>query len=121
MAYSLIGKDFTPPDIHAKVTGSARYAEDFKVDGMLYARLLTSPIPHARIRGIDASRALRMDGVVAIMTADDVPPQADLSNPILTNEPAYVGDPILVVAAVDEKTAEDAIQAIDLEFEACLS
>jgi xanthine dehydrogenase molybdenum-binding subunit len=117
MAYSLIGKDFTPPDIHAKVTGSAKYAEDFKVDGMLYARLLTSPIPHARIRGIDASRALRMEGVVAIMTADDVPPQAGLSNPILTNEPAYVGDPILVVAAVDEKTAEDAIQAIDLEFE----
>ena len=45
MAYSLIGKDFTPPDVHAKVTGKAKYAEDFKVDGMLYARLLTAPYP----------------------------------------------------------------------------
>ncbi len=117
MAYSLIGKDFTPPDINAKVTGRARYAEDFKVDGMLYARLLTSPIPHARIHSINASRALRMEGVVAIMTADDVPAQPNLNNHILTNEPAYVGDPILAVAAVDEKTAEDAIQAIEFDFE----
>jgi xanthine dehydrogenase molybdenum-binding subunit len=117
MAYSLIGKDFTPPDINAKVTGRAKYAEDFKVDGMLYARLLTSPIPHARVHRIDTSRALQMEGVVAVMTADDVPAQPGLDNPILTNEPAYVGDPILVVAAVDEKTAENAIAAIDFDFE----
>ena len=45
MAYSLIGKDFTPPDVHGKVTGKAKYAEDFNVDGMLYARLLTSQFP----------------------------------------------------------------------------
>ena len=50
MAYRLIGKDFQPGDAVAKVTGRAKYAEDYKVDGMVYAKLLTSPIPHARIR-----------------------------------------------------------------------
>ena len=117
MAYSLIGKDFTPPDVHGKVTGKAKYAEDFSVDGMLYARLLTSPMPHARVVRLDVSAALQMEGVVAILTADDVPQMPNLGNPILTNEPAYVGDPILAVAAVDERTAEDAIQAINFDFE----
>jgi xanthine dehydrogenase molybdenum-binding subunit len=117
MAYSLIGKDFTPPDVHGKITGKAKYAEDFNVEGMLYARLLTSPIPHARIVRLDVSKALQMEGVVAVLTADDVPEMPNLSNPILTNEPAYVGDPILAVAAIDEQTAEDAIEAIDFVFE----
>ena len=117
MAYSLIGKDFTPPDVHGKVTGKAKYAEDFNVDGMLYARLLTSPIPHARGVRLDVSAALQMEGVVAILTAEDVPQMPNLGNPILTNEPAYVGDPILAVAAVDERTAEDAIEAINFDFE----
>ena len=54
----LIGKDFTPPDIRAKVTGAAKYAEDFRRDGMLFCRLLTSPMPHARVLGVDASQAL---------------------------------------------------------------
>lgn len=49
----LIGKDFTPPDVRAKVTGAARYAEDFRMDGMLHCRLLKSPMPHAIVRGID--------------------------------------------------------------------
>jgi len=84
---------------------------------MLYARLLTSPIPHARIVRLDVSAALQMEGVVAILTADDVPQMPNLGNPILTNEPAYVGDPILAVAAVDERTAEDAIEAINFDFE----
>ena len=117
MAYTLIGKNFTPPDVHGKVTGKAKYAEDFKAEGMLYARLLTSPMPHARIRRLDISEALKIEGVVAVLTADDVPAMPGLQNPILTNEPAYVGDPILAVAAVDEKTAEDAIEAINFDFE----
>ena len=111
MAYTLIGKNFTPPDIHGKVTGKAKYAEDFRAEGMLYARLLTSPIPHARVTALDVSAALAIEGVVAVLTADDVPAMPGLQNPILTNEPAYVGDPILAVAAIDEQTAEDAIQA----------
>jgi CO/xanthine dehydrogenase Mo-binding subunit len=114
---ALIGKDFTPPDLRAKVTGRAKYAEDFRADGMLHCRLLTSPMPHGRVRSIDASAALSMEGVVAILTADDVPEIPAPGNPILTNEPHYVGEPILAVAAVDETTAQDAIAAIKLDME----
>ncbi|MBL4821375.1 MAG: xanthine dehydrogenase family protein molybdopterin-binding subunit [Gammaproteobacteria bacterium] len=117
MVYKLIGKDFTPPDVHGKVTGKAKYAEDFRVDGMLYSRLLTSPVPHARVKDIDVSRALNIEGVFAVLTADDVPAFPGAADQILTNNPTYVGDPILAVAAVDEQTAEDAIAAIKIEFE----
>ena len=113
----LLGKDFTPPDVHAKVTGRARYAEDFRADGMLFCRLLKSPMPHARVRSIDASAALRMDGVIDILTAEDVPAVAAPGNNILTNEPHFVGEPILAIAAVDETTAQNAIDAIELDLE----
>ena len=49
MSYKIIGKDFIPPDIRAKVTGKAKYAEDFRLEGMVFCRLLTSPVPHAKI------------------------------------------------------------------------
>ncbi len=117
MAYRLIGKDFTPPDLLGKVTGKAKYAEDFRAEGMLYCRLLTSPMPHARVRRIDTSRALKIPGVVAVLTADDVPSFPPPHNSILTNEPHFVGDPILAVAAEDETTAEDAIEQIRVELE----
>ncbi len=117
MAYTLLGKDYTPPDIRAKVTGEARYAEDFRVDGMVYARLMTSPMPHARVRNIDASEALAMPGVVGILTADDVLSRATPEQTILTNEPLFVGDPILAVAAESETIAQDAIDKIKIDLE----
>ena len=120
MAYTLLGNDFVPPDIRGKVTGQAKYAEDFRAEGMLFCKLLTSTMPHARVRSIDASAALALDGVHAVLTADDIPaaqaPRAPQS-PILTNEPCYVGEPILAVAAVDETTAQDAIDLIELDLE----
>ncbi len=66
MAYKLIGKDFTPHDVIAKVTGQAKYAEDFRAEGMVFCRLLLSPMPHARVRNIDASEALKMEGVFGV-------------------------------------------------------
>ena len=117
MAYDLLGKDFVPPDIHGKVTGKAKYAEDFRAEGMVFCRLLLSPMPHARVRNIDASQALAMEGVLAVLTADEVPSQAAPNDPILTNEPLFVGQPILAVAAVDETTAQDAIDRIRIDYE----
>jgi len=117
MTYKLLGKNFTPPDVVAKVTGQAKYAEDFRVDGMVFCRLLGSPMPHARVRRIDASEALKMPGVVGILTADEVTPQPAPNPTILTNEPRYIGEPILAVAAVDETTAQDAIEKIKLDLE----
>jgi xanthine dehydrogenase molybdenum-binding subunit len=117
MAYDLIGKDFTPPDVRAKVTGEATYSEDFRAEGMLFVKLLTSPMPHARVVNIDASEALAMPGVEGILTADEVTPLPSPQDPILTNEPGYVGEPILAVAAVDEATAAEAIERIRVDYE----
>jgi xanthine dehydrogenase molybdenum-binding subunit len=71
--HKLIGKNYTTPDLVAKVTGKARYAEDYRAEGMLFAKLLLSPRPHARVVRIDASAALAMPGVHAVLTADDMP------------------------------------------------
>jgi xanthine dehydrogenase molybdenum-binding subunit len=117
MAYKHIGKDFTPPDVRAKVTGKAKYAEDFRAEGMLFVKMLVSPMPHARVRNVDASEALKMDGVVDILTADDVPNLPDPELPILTNTPKFVGQPILAIAAVDETTAANALEKIKIEYE----
>jgi CO/xanthine dehydrogenase Mo-binding subunit len=117
MTYKLLGKNFTPPDVMAKVTGQAKYAEDFRVDGMVFCRLLTSPIPHARVRSIDASEAMKVQGFIGILTADDVTPQPAPQPTILTNEPRFIGEPILAVAAFDETTAQDCIDKIKLDLE----
>ncbi len=65
----LIGQNYTTPDIVAKVTGKAKYAEDYRVEGMLFAKLLVSPMPHARIKRIDTTAAMAMPGVKAILTS----------------------------------------------------
>ena len=113
---TLVGANYTPPDLVAKVTGRAKYAEDYRADGMLFTKLLLSPMPHARVRRLDARAALAMPGVKAIITADDLP---DLhgAERALTYEPLYQGEPIAAVAAVDERTAADAIERIELDLE----
>jgi len=128
--YKLIGKNYQTPDLYAKVTGQAKYAEDFRADGMLFCKLLLSPMPHARVMRIRADAALAMPGVKAILTANDLPAPADTLTDNgtvikaskwgergLTNEPVYQGEPILAVAAVDELTAAEAIEKIQIDFE----
>src|SRR5213075_1660746 len=107
----LVGKNYSTPELRAKVTGRSKYAEDFRAEGMLFTKLLLSPFPHARVKSIDASAALVMPGVRAILTADEVPGPRDQvsdagvvikANPksekALTNEPLYKGEPVLAVA-----------------------
>jgi xanthine dehydrogenase molybdenum-binding subunit len=130
MKHTLVGKNYTTPDLLAKVTGKAKYAEDFRADGMLFCKLLLSPMPHARVKHIDKRKALAMPGVKAIITADDLPAPADTvtdlgavnkADPLtergLTMEPVYQGEPILAVAAVDEHTAAEAIEKIELDLD----
>ena len=71
--HKLIGKNYITPDLMAKVTGQAKYAEDYRADGMLFCKLLLSPVPHGRVKHIDTSAALAMPGVKAIITMDDLP------------------------------------------------
>ncbi|MFP5205995.1 MAG: 4-hydroxybenzoyl-CoA reductase, partial [Acidobacteriota bacterium] len=66
--YKLIGKDYSTSDLVAKVTGQAKYAEDFRAEGMLFCRLVLSPMPHARVKRINAEKALAMPGVRGILT-----------------------------------------------------
>ena len=137
----LIGQNYQTPDLVAKVTGRAKYAEDYRAEGMLFCKVLLSPMPHARVKSIDASAALKLPGVAAVLTADEIPvvapparglaareeegpegranaPKTNVRNELaLTNEPMYHGDPILAVAAVDETTAADAIELIEVEYE----
>jgi xanthine dehydrogenase molybdenum-binding subunit len=128
--HKLIGKNYATPDLYAKVTGAAKYAEDFRAEGMLFCKLLLSPMPHARVKQIHASEALAMPGVRGILTADDLPAPADTLTDNgtvikaskwgergLTMEPLYQGEPILAVAAVDEVTAAEAIEKIQIDFE----
>ncbi len=118
MAYNLIGKNFVPVDVTAKVTGRAKYAEDFRADGMVFCKTLTSPIPHAKIRRIDTSAALKIKGVLGILTADDVPQFPPPAQPILVkDEVFYVGEPILAVAAESEEICAEAIEAIKIDFQ----
>src|ERR1035437_6412512 len=128
--YKLIGKNYQTADLVAKVTGRSKYAEDFRAEGMLFCKLLLSPVPHGRVKRIDASEALAMPGVRAILTADDLPAPADTLTDNgtvikaskwgergLTMEPVYQGEPILAVAAVDELTAAEAVERIRIDFE----
>ena len=115
--YKLIGKEYTTPDLVAKVTGRAKYAEDFRAEGMLFTKLLLSPMPHGRVRNLDTRAALAMPGVEAILTADDLPEVEAPGEAMLTNEPLYEGEPILAVAAVTEEAAADAIEQIQIDIE----
>src|SRR6202051_4373835 len=128
--YKLIGKNYVTADLYAKVTGKSKYAEDFRAEGMLFCKLLLSPLPHARVMQIEASEGLAMPGVRAILTADDLPAPADTltdNGTVIkaskwgargrTMEPVYQGEPILAAAAVDELTAAEAIERIQIDFE----
>jgi len=115
--YKLIGKNYSTPDLIAKVTGRAKYAEDFRAEGMLFTKLLLSPMPHGRVRNLDTRAALAMPGVEAILTADDLPVVEAPGEQMLTNEPLYEGEPILAVAAVTEEAAADAIEQVRIDLE----
>jgi CO/xanthine dehydrogenase Mo-binding subunit len=125
----LVGRNYTTADLVAKVTGRARYAEDFRAEGMLFCKLLLSPRPHCRVIDVDARDALAMPGVHAILRAGDLPAVAPPAlkghedaivlrpEVALTDEPVYEGEPILAVAADDEHTAAEAIDRIHLRVE----
>src|SRR6202165_1130271 len=128
--YKLIGKNYQTPDLYAKVTGQAKYAEDFRAAGMLFCKLLLSPMPHGRVKRIHTNTALPMLGIKTILRADDLPAPADTLTDNgtvikaskwgergLTMEPVYQGEPILAVAAVDELTAAEAVEKIRIYFE----
>ncbi len=115
-------------DYLQKVTGVAIYASDIEVPGMLHGKILRSTVPHARIRRIDATAALALPGVVAILTGADLKdlPGTEVrwglslrDRPVIAlDKVRYVGDPVAAVAAIDEATAERALDLISVDYEA---
>lgn len=111
-------------DYLEKVTGEAQFASDVTIPGMLHGRILRSTMPHARIRAVDVSAALAMPGVEVVLTGADLAgtdPRWGVSlrdRPVIAvDRVRYVGEPVAVVAARDEFAAEEALDAIVVDYE----
>lgn len=119
-----VGRSLPRVDAADKVTGRAKFAADYYFQNMLYGKILHSPIPHGRIKKIDTSRAENFPGVKLVLTGKDVPDitygvsPARYDEYILAKEKVrYVGDEVAAVIAVDEETAEGALNLIQVEYE----
>lgn len=119
--YTTIGKNVSRPDAAEKSTGQAIFGVDLKQPRMAIGKLLTSRVPHARIRRIDASRATRLRGVYAVVTGADAPQRRYgffKDQPVLAAEKVRcIGDPVAAVAACDEETAEEALSLIRVDLD----
>ncbi len=118
---SLIGVARSRVDAPEKVTGATRFAADGYVHGLLHARPVLATEPHARILGIDAQAALSIPGVVAVLTASDLPiasPGTDrTSEPLAREEVVFAGQPVALVVAETEAAAEDGAEVTLVEYE----
>ena len=108
-------------DAPDKVTGATRYAADGWVHGLLHARLVLSTEAHALVRGIDAEAALALPGVVAVLTAEDLPTAPGggdrTTEPLAREEVVFAGQPVALVVAESEAAAEDGAEAVLVEYE----
>ena len=131
-----VGHDVPRIDAYERVTGRATYTGDVRLPGMLYARVLRSPHPHARIRSIDVSKAEALPGVRAVVSHetheviygsgsiaggaqynDAVKATTKHRRYMFTNPVRFVGQPVAAVAAVDRHVAEEALQLIEIDYE----
>jgi CO/xanthine dehydrogenase Mo-binding subunit len=118
--FSIIGKPIAMVDAAGKTSGAGKYTDDLVVPGMLIGKILHSPHPHAHIKRIDATRAAQLDGVIAVVTGKDAPnpygilPVGHDEHALALDKVRYVGDNVACVAAIDEATAEKALELIDI-------
>jgi CO/xanthine dehydrogenase Mo-binding subunit len=121
--FRVAGKEARRVDGIEKVTGKALYTGDLQLPGMAYAKILRSPIAHARLVKVDASKARELTGVIAILTRDDIKEfnykygatYKDQSI-VAVDKVRYVGDPVAAVLAEDPALAEEALNLIDVEY-----
>ena len=122
-AHSIIGRPLPMTDSPAKVSGLGRYADDISVPGMLIGKILHSPVPHARIKKIDTSKAEGLPEVKAVATGHDaqrpygILPIGHDENALATDKVRYIGDNVAAVAATTEEAAERALELIEVEYE----
>src|SRR5262245_28402501 len=118
--FSAIGRPTPLVEGKAKVTGKMRYLSDLHVPGMLCARLVTSLHAHARILSIDASEALATPGVVAVLTAQDLPRAEPINRQLLLlahERVLFVGQPVALIVAETEAAAQDALGGVMVQYE----
>lgn len=118
-----ISRPLPRPDAVDKVTGKGIYADDLYVEGMLFAKALRSQYPHALLKNVDTTQAKALAGVVAVLTAADIPGRKDsgvheVDWPVLCYDKVrYVGDAIALVVAESEAVAEQALKLIEVDYE----
>ena len=121
--FTCIGKSWAQVDGLAKAKGETVYADDMFLPRMLFAKMLRSPHPHARIKSIDLTQALKRPGVVAAMTGKDllipfgILPVSQDEESLCVDKVRMIGDPVAAVAAIDEETAESALEDIVVAYE----
>jgi 4-hydroxybenzoyl-CoA reductase subunit alpha len=119
----VVGKPFRKVDARAKCTGQTKFADDITLPRMLYAKLLRAHEPHALIKSIDTSKAASLPGVYAVLTGEDFPipygilPVSQDEHALCVDKVRFIGDPVAAVAAIDEDTAFEAMNLIEVEYE----
>jgi 4-hydroxybenzoyl-CoA reductase alpha subunit len=120
---NIIGKPFRKVDARAKCVGQTKFADDIVLPRMLFCKILRSHLPHALIKNIDASKALALPGVFAVITGKDLPipygilPVSQDEHALCVDKVRFIGDPVAAVAAIDEDVAFDAMNLIEVEYE----
>ena len=121
--FKIIGKPFRRVDGRAKVTGQTCFADDVQFPRTAYVKLVRSTVPHARIKNIDFSAALAMDGVLGTLVGEELPdpfgimPVSEDEHALAIDTVRFVGDPLAAVAAVSEDIAHAASLAVKVEYE----
>lgn len=121
-AYKYLGKPHKIVDGLDKVTGHAQYAADLSLRGMVYARPVLSLYAHATITEIDSSEAEALPGVIAVLTADDLPTRGKIMNSrnsavLAQGKALFIGQPVAVIVAETEQAAQDAVDFVYVEYE----
>jgi 4-hydroxybenzoyl-CoA reductase alpha subunit len=121
--FDVVGTRLTRPDGLPKTNGTARYADDLKLPRMAFCRLLRATRPHARILSIDTTAAEQLHGVLKVITGKDLPvkygilPVGQDEQALCTDKVRFIGDAVAAVAAIDEDTADKALDLIDVAYE----
>src|SRR3984893_11583818 len=120
---NVVGKPFRKVDARAKCTGQTKFADDIVLPRMLACKILRSHEPHAIIKRIDVSKARALPGVFAVITGRDLPipygilPVSQDEHALCIDKVRFIGDPVAAIAAIDEDTAFDALDLIEVEYE----
>lgn len=122
-ALSIVGQPLNRTDSFLKVSGKLNFGADYSEEGFLHGKILRSPFPHALIKSIRVEKAKQLPGVVAVLTAKDVPGRNGFGaiipdQPVICGDKVrFVGDGVALVAAESEKIAEEALSLIEVNYE----